>query len=315
MTVQSQTLPEAAASQPAARDRAFEPRDYGLYALTVIAWSLSWFAIRLQVGTVPNEVNLVWRFGIATALMFVWVVASGRRIRFPLREHVRFAGLGVLMFSTNFLLFYYAAGYLVSGLLSVVFSLASVVNILLAAVVLHETPSPRVLAGGLIGFFGIALMFSPEIAAHGLSGATVIGLALCVAGTLCFCLGNQISAAGLRRGVPLIPMTAWGMVYGTLFSALLALFLGRPFIVEPTISYLGSLLFLAVISTVIAFSAYLTLLSRIGPARAGYATVLFPIFALLVSTVMEGYQWTAYAFAGLVFVAAGNVLVIRAGKR
>ncbi|MGN6305379.1 MAG: DMT family transporter [Mesorhizobium sp.] len=315
MTIQSQTVPDAATSQPAARDRAFEPRDYGLYVLTVIAWSLSWFAIRLQVGTVPNEVNLVWRFGIATALMFAWVVASGRRIRFPLREHVRFAALGVLMFSTNFLLFYYAAGYLVSGLLSVVFSLASVVNILLAAVVLHETPSPRVLAGGLIGFFGIALMFSPEIAAHGLSGATVIGLALCVAGTLCFCLGNQISAAGLRRGLPLIPMTAWGMVYGTLFSALLALLLGRPFIVEPTVSYLGSLLFLAVISTVIAFSAYLTLLSRIGPARAGYATVLFPIFALLVSTVMEGYQWSAYAFAGLVFVAAGNVLVIRAGKR
>ena len=316
MTVQSQTAPDAAAtSQPAARDRAFEPRDYGLYALTVIAWSLSWFAIRLQVGTVPNEVNLVWRFGIATALMFAWVVVSGRRIRFPLREHVRFAALGVLMFSTNFLLFYYAAGYLVSGLLSVVFSLASVVNILLAAVVLHETPSPRVLAGGLIGFFGIALMFSPEIAAHGLSGATVIGLALCVGGTLCFCLGNQISAAGLRRGLPLIPMTAWGMVYGTLFSALLALFLGRPFIVEPTVSYLGSLLFLAVISTVIAFSAYLTLLSRIGPARAGYATVLFPIFALLVSTALEGYRWSAYAFAGLVFVALGNVLVIRAGKR
>lgn len=315
MTVQSQTMPDAATSQPAARDQAFEPRDYGLYVLTVIAWSLSWFAIRLQVGTVPNEVNLVWRFGIATALMFAWVVASGRRIRFPLREHVRFAALGVLMFSTNFLLFYYAAGYLVSGLLSVVFSLASVVNILLAAVVLHETPSPRVLAGGLIGFFGIALMFSPEIAAHGLSGATVIGLALCVAGTLCFCLGNQISAAGLRRGLPLIPMTAWGMVYGTLFSALLALLLGRPFIIEPTASYLGSLLFLAVISTVIAFSAYLTLLSRIGPARAGYATVLFPIFALLVSTVMEGYQWSAYAFAGLVFVAVGNVLVIRAGKR
>ncbi|MBN9243657.1 MAG: EamA family transporter [Mesorhizobium sp.] len=316
MTVQSQTAPDAAAtSQPAARDRAFEPRDYGLYALTVIAWSLSWFAIRLQVGTVPNEVNLVWRFGIATALMFLWVVVSGRRVRFPLREHVRFAALGVLMFSTNFLLFYYAAGYLVSGLLSVVFSLASVVNILLAAVVLHETPSPRVLAGGLIGFFGIALMFSPEIAAHGLSGATVIGLALCVGGTLCFCLGNQISAAGLRRGLPLIPMTAWGMVYGTLFSALLALFLGRPFIVEPTVSYLGSLLFLAVISTVIAFSAYLTLLSRIGPARAGYATVLFPIFALLVSTALEGYRWSAYAFAGLVFVALGNVLVIRAGKR
>jgi drug/metabolite transporter (DMT)-like permease len=314
MTVQSQSLP-ATAPQTAARDRAFEPRDYGFYVLTVIAWSLSWFAIRLQVGTVPNEVSLVWRFGIATVLMFVWVIASGWRIRFPLRDHVRFAALGVLMFSTNFLLFYYGAGYLVSGLLSVVFSLASVVNILLAAVVLREPASVRVLAGGLLGFCGIALMFAPEIAAHGLSGGTVIGLALCVAGTLCFCLGNQVSAAGLRKNLPLIPMTAWGMVYGTLFSALLAVLLGKPFIFEPTLSYAGSLLFLAVVSTVIAFSAYLTLLSRIGPARAGYATVMFPIFALLVSTVMEGYRWNAYAFAGLALVAIGNVLVIRAGRR
>jgi drug/metabolite transporter (DMT)-like permease len=309
-------MPEAAvAPAQAPRNHAFEPRDYGLYVLTVIAWSLSWFAIRLQVGTVPNEVNLVWRFGIATVLMFAWVIVSRRRIRFPLRDHARFAALGVLMFSTNFLLFYYGAGYLVSGLLSVVFSLASVVNILLAAVVLREPASPRVLAGGLLGFCGIALMFAPEIAAHGLSGGTMIGLALCVAGTLSFCLGNQISAAGLRQGMPLVPMTAWGMVYGTLFSALLALVLGRPFMIEPTLSYVGSLLFLAVISTVIAFSAYLTLLSRIGPARAGYATVMFPIFALLVSTALEGYRWSAYAFAGLVLVAIGNVLVIRAGRR
>lgn len=317
MTIQSQPLPAPAAPSAgrAALDRAFEPRDYGLYALTVIAWSLSWFAIRLQIGTVPNEVNLVWRFGIATTLMFAWVIVSGRRIRFPPREHLRFATLGILMFSSNFLLFYYGAGYLVSGLLSVVFSLASVINILLAAVVLREPASPRVLAGGLVGFCGIALMFAPEIVAHGVSGATMIGLALCVAGTLSFCLGNQISAAGLRRGLPLIPMMAWGMVYGTLFSALLAVLLGKPFVIEPTVSYLGSLLFLAVISTVIAFSAYMTLLSRIGPARAGYSTVLFPIFALLVSTVMEGYQWNAFAVAGLAFVAIGNVLVIRTGRR
>lgn len=316
MTIQSQSIdtPISAGPVRGSGERSFEPRDYGLYVLTVIAWSVSWFAIRLQVGTVPNEVNLVWRFAIATVLMIAWVVLSGRRIRFPLRDHVRFAALGILLFSSNFLFFYYGAGYLVSGLLSVVFSLASVVNIMLAAIALRERPSPRVLAGGILGFCGIALMFLPEITSHGLSGNTMIGLLLCVAGTLCFCIGNQISAAGLRKGLPLIPMSAWGMVYGTLWSALLALLLGRPFIIEPTVSYIASLLFLAVISTVIAFSAYLTLLSRIGPARAGYATVMFPIFALLVSTVLEGYQWSAYALAGLVFVAIGNVLVIRTGK-
>lgn len=321
MTIQSQSIETPAALTQAVAssahnigERSFEPRDYGLYILTVIAWSVSWFAIRLQVGTVPNEVNLVWRFAIATVLMIAWVILSGRRIRFPVQDHARFAALGLFLFSANFLFFYYGAGYLVSGLLSVVFSLASVINILLAAIALREQPAPRVLAGGILGFCGIALMFSPEIVAHGLSGNTMIGLLLCVAGTLCFCIGNQISAAGLRKGLPLIPMSAWGMVYGTLWSTLLAVLLGRPFIIEPTVSYIASLLFLAVISTVIAFSAYLTLLARIGPARAGYATVMFPIFALLVSTVLEDYRWSAYAFAGLVFVAVGNVLVIRTGK-
>lgn len=68
------------------------------------------------------------------------------------------------------------------------------------------------------------------------------------------------------------------------------------------------------ISTVLAFAAYLTLLGRIGAARAGYATVIFPIFALVVSTFLEGYEWTGFALAGLVFVAAGNVIVIRGAR-
>ena len=81
--------------------------------------------------------------------MFAWVLLSRRRLAFPLSDHLRFAALGILMFSSNFLLFYYGALYLVSGLLSVVFSLASVVNMLLAALVTREPPSPRVLAGAI----------------------------------------------------------------------------------------------------------------------------------------------------------------------
>jgi len=302
-------------SKAASSARPFEPVDYGLYALTVLAWSASWFAISLQVGVVSPEVNLVWRFSIATVLMFAWVILSRRRLAFQPSDHLRFAALGILMFSSNFLLFYYGALYLVSGLLSVVFSLASVVNILLAALVTREPPSLRVLLGGLAGFTGIALMFYPEMAAHGLSGATLTGLALCVGGTLCFCSGNLVSVINQRRGLPIVSVNAWGMLYGTTWSAFLALVLGKPFIIEPTLSYLGSLVFLAVVSTVIAFAAYLTLLGRIGAGRAGYSTVMFPVFALLISTALEGYSWTAYAIAGLALVALGNVLVIATGKK
>ncbi|MEI5681401.1 MULTISPECIES: DMT family transporter [unclassified Mesorhizobium] len=314
MSTQTETIATPQASP--AVDRPFQPLDYGLYVLTVLSWSVSWFAISLQVGTaVSPEVNLVWRFAIATVLMFGWVIFSGKQLRFPLSDHLRFALLGVLIFSSNFLFFYYGALYLVSGLLSVVFSLASVINMLLGAVIMRERPAPRILIGGLLGFAGIALMFFPEIAAHGLSGGTLTGLLLCIAGTFSFCLGNLVSAANQRRKLPLISTSAWGMLYGTIWAAFLALMLGKPFIIATTVSYLGSLVFLAVVSTVMAFASYLTLLGRIGAARAGYATVIFPVFALLVSTALEGYVWTAYAIAGLVFVGLGNVLVIRGGRR
>jgi drug/metabolite transporter (DMT)-like permease len=62
---------------------------------------------------------------------------------------------------------------------------------------------------------------------------------------------------------------------------------------------------------VIGFTAYLTLVGRLGPERAAYSTVLFPVVALNVSAWVEGYRWTAPALAGLVLVMAGNVLVFR----
>ena len=311
MTNEFQSEPRMA---PSPADRPFEPLDYGLYAATVVIWSTSWFAMTLQLGTVPNEVNAVWRFGIATTLLFGWVIIRRQTLWFRAADHARFAALGVLLFSTNLLCFYYGALYLVSGLLSVVFSLASVVTLFLAALVMRERPTRRLLIGGLLGTCGVALMFYPEIAAHGLSGDTLIGLGFCAAGTTSFCVGSLVSASAQRRGIPLIPMNAWGMLYGTIWSAFLALMLGKPFIVEPTVSYLASLLFLAVISTTFAFAAYLTLLGRIGGARAAYATVAMPVFALIVSTFLEGYAWTPYALAGLVLVAFGNVIVIRGAK-
>ncbi len=72
-----------------------------------------------------------------------------------------------------------------------------------------------------------------------------------------------------------------------------------------------AVLYLAVGATVLAFAAYLALLRRIGAARAGYSTVLFPIVALAISTVVEGYVWTVFAALGVALALAGNVLVLR----
>ena len=59
------------------------------------------------------------------------------------------------------------------------------------------------------------------------------------------------------------------------------------------------------------FAICFTLLGRIGPARAGYSTVLYPVVALAASTVLEGYRWTPLAAFGLVSVMVGVFLVLR----
>jgi drug/metabolite transporter (DMT)-like permease len=284
--------------------------DLLLFAAVVIAWGASWLPLRLQLGVVAPEVSGVWRFAIASGIMFAWAALAGERLRFAFSDHVRFALLGLFLFSLNFLGAYYSGFYLTSGLLAVVFSLASVINPLLAAALGRGALDLRVIGGALLGVGGIALLFGPELAATELSRDTALGLTLVLAATLIFCVGNMISSAYQQRGLAVVPATAWGMLYGTAVLALIALVRGEPFIVEWTPRYLGSILWLALVSTVIAFAAYLTLIGRIGPGRASYSTVLVPAVALAISTVFESYVWTVAGAVGVVLVLAGNALVL-----
>ena len=75
------------------------------------------------------------------------------------------------------------------------------------------------------------------------------------------------------------------------------------------LTYVAALIYLAIGASVIAFVAYLTLVDKEGPAKAGYATILFPIVALAVSTVVEGYQWTLLSVLGVVLATLGAVVV------
>ena len=301
-----------AAPPPAAIGEArFGAYDAALYAVTVFAWSTSWIAMKVQVAVVAPEVSLLWRFLVSAAAMWVWAMVVRAPLRFPARLHLGFAALGFFIFSMNFNLFYHGASGLPSGLLSVVFSLASVINLALGVVVFRQRLSGRVLIGGLLGFAGVAAMFWPLIAGTAFDAKAAIGLGLCVAGTTFFCTGNMLSTALQRRAVPIVSATAWGMTWGCGFLLVAAVLQGARFEYQPTLGYTVSLLWLALVSSVAALWAYLTLLGRIGAARAGYSTVMFPVFALAISTVVEDYRWTPIAALGLVAVLAGNLFVLK----
>jgi drug/metabolite transporter (DMT)-like permease len=66
-----------------------------------------------------------------------------------------------------------------------------------------------------------------------------------------------------------------------------------------------------VFGSILAFSAYLTLLGRIGAARAGYVGVMVPVVALILSAAFEGFHWQALTVVGIAISLLGNVLVLR----
>lgn len=282
-----------------------------LYALVVFIWGTTWIALKWQLGVVPIPQSIAYRFALAAIVMFAILVWRRQLVR-PRGDAVWLvAAQSVCLFCLNFVCFLNASETLPSGLIAVVFSTSTLWNALLARLIHGRRIAPQVVGGGFVGLAGLLLLFWPQIAGHATDADTLIGLAWAFGGTLCFSSGNLLSAALQARGLQPVQTNAWGMAFGTLLLVGYCLVADAPFVFDSGARYTGALLYLAIPGSVIAFTAYLTLVGRLGPERAAYSTVLFPVVALNVSTIFEDYHWTAMALAGLVLVMLGNVLVFR----
>lgn len=164
--------------------------------------------------------------------------------------------------------------------------------------------------GALCGIGGLALVFWPEVSSLNLEDQGAYGLLLCIIATMLASLGNMASARNQFRGLPVLQVNAFGMMYGALFMFFYAWWTGLDFAWDHSIEYGISLLYLAVFGSIIAFGTYLTLLGRIGAGRAAYASVLFPVVALSLSVWLEGFIFTPAAITGAGFVLVGNILVL-----
>ncbi len=285
-----------------------------LYALTVLIWGTTWIALKLQLGVVAIPVSIVYRFGLAALVLFALLLLSGRLQAMNRRGHLICLAQGLCLFCVNFMCFLTASQWVPTGLIAVVFSTATLWNALNARVFFKQKIARNVIAGGGLGLFGLALLFWPELSGHTATPETLLGLGLALIGTMCFSAGNMLSSLQQKAGLKPLTTNAWGMLYGASLLALYCAISGIPFNMEWNTRYIGSLLYLVIPGSVIGFTAYLTLVGRMGPERAAYCTVLFPLVALNVSAYVEGYQWTAPALAGLVLVMLGNVLVFRKPK-
>ena len=279
-----------------------------LFCIATLIWGSTWLAIKFQLGVVAPEASVVYRFALAAALLAAWCGATGASLRFPLRQHAWFAAQGTLLFGLNYLAVYRAELYVASGLVAVLFSLIVFLNLVGVRLFFAIPVNRRTLLGATLGVCGVTLLFWRELGAS--RGDALAGILFGLGATVLACGGNLLAVRSQRKGVPLLPGVAWAMAYGALAIALVALIDGTPWTFDPRPAYVLSLAYLAAFGSVIAFGAYLTLLGKIGAARAGYVGVAVPVVALLLSTAFERYEWTLAAVGGVALCAIGNVLVL-----
>jgi len=286
-----------------------------LYLASVLIWGSTWYAIKFQLGVVAPEVSLVYRFALAAIILLSFCALTGRSLKYSLRQHWFIALQGLFLFSSNYLVFYWATGLLTSGIVALMFSTVILMNIVNGAIFMRLAVSGRVILGACFGIAGIALIFWAELGAVDNNADTWRGLWMCLLATFFASIGNIISARNQKNGIPVIQTNAWGMGYGALVMLAYAFVSGVPFNYDPGFSYSVSLIYLSVFGSILAFGSYLTLVGRIGADKAAYAAVLFPVIALGLSTIFENYQWSLRAVFGFALVLLGNYIVLTRSKR
>jgi drug/metabolite transporter (DMT)-like permease len=279
-----------------------------LFGATVLIWGSTWIAIAMQVGPVPVLISVFYRFAVAGLVLIVALVAT-RRFQIPALRHQPFlVAQSFCLFSLNFICFYAAETYVASGLVSVIFSLATIYNAINARLFFGDRITGRTVLAALMGVAGLVLLFGRDTLV-GLDSKALQGIGFAALGTLFFSLGNMISRRNSAAGLSPVTANAWGMGYGAVILTGLIAITRTPIVAPPDGKYLVALLYLAVFGSVVAFTTYLELVARIGSSRAAYATVLFPIVALVLSTMFEGYRWSAFGIVGLALCLTGNVVM------
>jgi drug/metabolite transporter (DMT)-like permease len=282
-----------------------------LFLIPALIWGSTWLAIRYQLGVVDPTVSIAYRVLGAGALLLLYCLSRRVSLRLSWRRHAVVALQGILLFSVPYWTVYLAEIELPSGLVAIVYCGILFGNILNGRIFL-KTPIRRpIVVGGLLGLAGLGLIFLRDLAGFSASHRSLAALGLALIGVEVASLGDILSARTQQAGISVLKANTLGMLWGGLTMLVVAGVRGRPLVFDASVPYVASLAYLAVFGSIIAFACFLTLLGRVGAARASYVALVSPILALALTTVFESYKWTPAALGGVVFVLLGTYIALR----
>ena len=285
-----------------------------LYFIVLLAWGSSWFAISFQLGDVAPQVSIAWRFLLASFMLFIWCYARGLKLSFSWRAHSSWLLLGFFLFCVNYICAYFGTFYLASGLVCLIFSTLTLFTVFNGFIFFKKPIRLPILFGAIVGILGLSIIFSNEISNTdwSLESGIVKGFLWMLLATFFASIGMLLSGQMQARKMPLVQSNAFSMLYGSLIIVTYVSVSDISFSFSTSYSYVISLIYLALVASVIGFGVYLKLVGNIGADKASYVNIFTPTIALFLSTLFENYQWSWTGLVGVALIIIGNIIVLYA---
>ncbi|NCP13797.1 MAG: DMT family transporter [Sphingomonadales bacterium] len=290
------------------------PRVLIPFMLTGTIWGSTWFVITGQIDGVPAAWSVFFRFMLATPALFALALVMGNRLRLNRPEHLLALGVGIAQFSGNFLFVYHAEGHITSGIVAVMFALLMVPNAIFAKIFIGEKVQGGFIGGSLVAIAGVAMLLVHEWNAAPLGGNVGLGIVLAIGGMLAASIANVVQANPTGRGVPMVSLLAWAMLYGTIFDFAYAFITAGPPSLPTAWQFWAGTAYLAIIGSVVTFPLHYNLVREIGAGKTAYNGIVTVCVAMLLSTLFEGFKWDALSMGGMALALIGMGLALRARR-
>ncbi len=276
--------------------------------LAYIAVVLIWATTPLGIQWSGAEAGFL--FGVAARMVLGALVAIpvlwllGLKISLAPRALLAYLAGSLAIFG-GMLTTYWAAQYLQSGMISVLFGTAPFFTSLLAAWLLGERClTPRWMAGLMIAFAGLALIFHDQISLEGTGGLGVLAM-------LGSALMHALSTVLVKKINALVSgsVTSVGALWvsAVLYLLVWALFDGQwPHEAGPRTW--ASIVYLAVFGSVFGFMLFFYALQHLPASLMGLITLIAPALALWLGWMVQGEVLTPAAMLGTGLVLGGLLL-------
>jgi drug/metabolite transporter (DMT)-like permease len=298
-------------------DVALEPparwRIVGTIALLTLIWGTTWAVIRVGLEGIPPFTGVALRFAIAAGVVWALARRSGTRLGGRPYETRLWWINGLLSFATSYSVVYWCEQWVPSGLTAVLFATFPLFVAVLAPITLPgERLGAKGIAGTVIGFVGVAVIFSEDFS---LLGGREVAIASAV--MLISPIVSAFANVAVKRwggGIPPASMTVVPMAIGAGVAGALALILERDRVVTFDPRSVSAILYLAIAGSAVTFSLYYWLLRHLAATRLSLITYGIPVVAVFLGTVFFDEPLTARMIAGGVLVLFGVGFAIRRGS-